>query len=131
MDDLTDSAESSSGSLVSHSNPEEHAEQSFLSTCDEAERRVIIQAYRDHHLQQGRTKRSVSGSSGRLLHDSRGLDFEAYRRRIETDLPLEIRDRIESFLLMLTAVWALQLPPNDQQLVRGLDGAEDPDPAST
>ena len=130
MDDLTDSAESSSGSLVSHSNPEEHAEQSFLSTCVDAKRRIIIQAYRDYHLQQGRTRRSVSGSSGRLLHDTYGLDFETYRRRIETDLPLEVHDRIESIFLMLTGIWAVQLPLNDQQLVRGLGGEEDPDQAS-
>ena len=130
MDDLTDSAESSSGSIETHSDPKDRAEESFASTCVDAKRKVIIQAYRDYHLQQGRTRRSVSGSSGRLLHDTYGLDFETYRMRIETYLPMEVRDRIESSLNMLTSTWAAPLPLNDQQFVRGLGGAEDPDQAS-
>ena len=130
VDDLTGSAESSSGSPISHSDPAEQAEQSFSFACNDVKWRVIIHVYRDRRLQQGRTRRSVSGSSGRLLHDTTGLDFEAYRQRVETDLPLEVRESIESFLLMLTTIWSVQLPLNDQQLVRGLGGADDSDQAS-
>ena len=109
MDDLTDSAESSSGSIESHNNPADRAEESFASACEDAKRKVVIQAYRDYHLLQGRTRRSVSGSSGRLLHDTYGLDLETYRMRIEANLPMEIQDRIASSLSASVALCDMSL----------------------
>ena len=57
----------------------ERAEQSFSFACGDARRRLVIQAYRNFHMQQGRTRRSVSGSSGRLLQE----------RRVWTSLPTD------------------------------------------
>ena len=128
---LTESdAGSSLDSVRSYNDPAERAEQSFVSACGDTKRRLVIHAYRYYHLQQGRTRRSVSGSSGRLLHDTVGLDFDAYRQRVESDLPQDVRDNISFLLRLLEASWDVQLPYNDMVLVRGLGGENDPDKAS-
>ena len=129
--DLTGSESSSSyESLRSYNDPAEQAEQSFAFACGDAKKRLLIQAYRNYHLQQGRTRRSVSGSSGRLLHDTTGLDFDTYKQRVEADLPPEVRGNIDFLLRLLDASWRVPLPHNDQVFVRGLGGADDPNKAS-
>ena len=129
--DLTGPDTSSSlDSIHSYNDPAERAEQSFVFACGDARKRLIIHAYRNYHLQQGRTRRSVSGSSGRLLHDTIGLDFDAYRQRVEADLPQDVRENISFLLRLLDASWSVQLPHNDLVLVRGLGGTDDPDKAS-
>ena len=118
--DLTGSESSTSlESLRSYNDPAEQAEQSFSFACGDARKRLIIQAYRNFHLQQGRTRRSVSGSSGRLLHDTTGLDFDAYRQRVEADLPQEVRGNIAFLLRLLDASWSVQLP---QKMTSSLSG---------
>ena len=129
--DITGSESSTSvESLRSYNDPAEEAEQSFLFACDDARKRLIIQAYRIYHLQQGRTRRSVSGSSGRLLHDTVGMDFHTYKQRIEADLPPEVRGNIDFLLHLLDTSWSAPLPHNDQVFLRGLGGADDPDKTS-
>ena len=131
MPGLTESDEdSSSESVRSYNDPEEQAEQSFHFACGDAKRRLVIQAFRNFHMQQGRTRRSVSGSSGRLLYDTVGLDFSVYRERVEADLPLEVRGNIDFLLRLLETHWPVQLPPNDLVFVRGLGGSDDPDKAA-
>ena len=130
MDGLTASDDSSSEESESFSDPEERAEESFRSTCDGARRKVIIHTYRAHHLQQGRTRRSVSGSSGRLLHELEGADYATFKQRVEADLPRAVCARIASSLQFLNDNWDAPLLPNDHRFIRELGGAEDPNKVS-
>ena len=104
------------------------SEKEFTDRCEHIRRNTAIRIYREFHLEQGRTRRSVSGSSGRILHE---LDaYAAVRARVGQELPPQLCRQLDALVNFLDRMWSTPHAPNDQEFVRRLGNAEDPNKAS-
>ena len=82
-------------------------------------------------LAQGRSRRSVSGSSSRFLHDHGDAEYARVRDRLGQELPLHTCRQIDTLVNSLDRMWLVLPTPNDREFIRQLGNADDPSKAST
>ena len=89
-------------------------------------RNIVFHYYRTHELGQGRSRRSVSGSTGRLLRDLHDADISAVRSRLEQNLPVAIKNCVTRSHDLLQRFWQVPLPDNDREYLRSMGEQCDP-----
>ena len=85
-----------------------------------------LEFFKEQLERLGRTPRSVSGSSGRLLRQLGDAPYNVFRARVVTTLTPAARRRLDEAVAFLEQLWDEQLLPNDRTLVRALGTAADP-----
>ena len=98
----------------------------FESRARRVLRDIVFSCYREHALEQGRSRRSVSGSTGRLLHDLSDSAIHVVRDRLEQDLPLSCKNSITRTHDLLQRMWNVPLPANDSTYLQSMGEACDP-----
>ena len=93
-------------------------------------RQIVVRIYRDYHLAQGRSRGSVSGSSGRFLHHHGDSEYATVRDSLGQDLPTTICRHVDMLVNFLERVSAVPPTRNDLEFIRQLGRAEDPNTAS-
>ena len=101
-------------------------EQIFVRRCWLTKRNLAVAFFRENLQQRGRTPRSVSGSSGRLLHQLGDAPYHVFRTRVVSTLPPSSRRKLDAAIAFLERIWEDQLLQNDLDFVRAMGTAADP-----
>ena len=121
----TDS-DSETGSLVLPVRDQNAMEEIFVDKCTRVKQSVVFAFYRQALFATGRSKRSVSGSSGRLLSQLSGAELGVICRRLDPEMPREVCDKLTEFLEYLDQTWRTDFLDNDKTVIRALGNADDP-----
>ena len=98
----------------------------FVRRCWLVRRNLAVEFFKEALQRRGRTSRSVSGSSGRLLRQLGDAPYNVFRTRVVSTLTPASRRRLDAAVAFLEQAWGEQLLPNDQEFVRALGTAADP-----
>ena len=124
-DDYTSEA-SSSGESMAIGRTAADDERDFVRRCEHVKRQVAVRMYREHLQSLGRSRRPVSGSSGRFLHEHGDDEYPRIRERLGQELPANTCRNIDMLVNYLERMWAVPLRPNDSEFLRQLGQASDP-----
>ena len=119
------SDDTSSGSTILGA-ADDDREDIFIRRCWLVRRNLAVEFFKEQLERLGRTPRSVSGSSGRLLRQLGDAPSNVFRARVVTTLTPAARRRLDEAVAFLEQLWDEQLLPNDQTLIRALGTAADP-----
>ena len=119
-------SDSEAGSLVLPVRDPNAMEEIFADKCTRVRESVVFAFYRQALFASGRSRRSVSGSSGRLIGQLSGKELSVIRRRLDSEMPREFCDKLTVFLEYLDQIWRADFLDNDKTFIRALGSLEDP-----
>ena len=119
-------SDSESGSLVLPARDQNAMEEIFVSKCARVRESAVFAFYRQALLATGRSRRSVSGSSGRLIGQLAGSELRVICQRLDSEMPPEMCDKLSAVLQYLEQTWRTDFLDNDKSFIRALGDADDP-----